>query len=66
MCDDSERHKLVSRYCKEDEVLNRNQVFLVFKAQFLAKQKQIDSNGQNIKMLGKIDSLLDCYTDILY
>lgn len=33
------------RFCKEDEVAKKNQIFLIFKGAFLAKMKQIDQNG---------------------
>lgn len=54
------------RYCKEDEVIEKNQIFLIFKGAFLAKMKQIDSNGQNQTMLTKISSWVDDNWEQMY
>lgn len=67
MCSEKQKvNRLYVRYCKEDEVVEKNQIFLIFKGAFLAKLKQIDSNGQNINVMQKIDSWLDNYVDELY
>ena len=42
---EQKKFRMFLRYCKEDEVMKKNHVFLVFKGAFLAKLKQIDSNG---------------------
>jgi len=54
------------RFCKEDEVIEKNQIFLIFKGAFLAKMKQIDSNGQNQIMLTKISSWVDDNWEQMY
>ena len=33
------KKKMYLRYCKEDEVVEKNRVFLIFKGAFLAKMK---------------------------
>ena len=67
MCPEkSKNNKLFIRYYKEDEVVEKNQIFLVFKGAFLAKLKQIDSNGQNINFMQKLDKWLDAYVDEHY
>ena len=33
------KQKMFLRFCKEDEVVNKNQIFLIFKGSFLAKMK---------------------------
>ena len=40
-----QRQRLLVRYCKEDEVVEKNQIFLLFKSKFLAKIKNINQNG---------------------
>lgn len=60
------RYKMFLRYCKEDEIVEKNHIFLVFKGAFLAKLKQLDSNGQNINVMQKIDVWLDDYVDEFY
>ena len=54
------------RFCKEDEVVEKNQIFLIFKGAFLAKMKQIDANGQNQNVLTKINSWIDDNWEQMY
>lgn len=61
-----QRQKLLTRYCKEQEVVEKNQVFLVFKGQFLAKLKNISSNGQCMRVQGKVDSWIEQNWEELY
>ena len=56
---DSKKPKLFVRFCKEDEVVSKNQIFLVFKGAFLAKMKQIDQNGQSIQIQHDIYNWVD-------
>ena len=54
-----QRQRLLTRYCKEEEVVEKNQVFLIFKGQFLAKLKNINQNGQCMRIQGRIDSWIE-------
>lgn len=57
------KYRMFLRYCKEDEVVEKNHIFLVFKGAFLAKLKQLDSNGQNINVMRKLDHWLEEYAN---
>ena len=39
MLNDFKKSKMFLRYCKEDEVYEKNHIFLVFKGAFLSKLK---------------------------
>lgn len=54
------------RYCKEEEVIQKNQIFLMFKGTFLAKLKMIESNSQNMVLTGKLQSWIDQNFEKLY
>lgn len=54
------------RFCKEDEVAKKNQIFLIFKGAFLAKMKQIDQNGQSLNIQNKVYNWVDENYEKLY
>lgn len=66
MINEAKKYRMYLRYCKEDEVVAKNHIFLVFKGAFLGKLKQLDSNGQNINVMQKLDNWLDTYVDEQY
>ena len=55
-----------ARYCKEEEVFEKNQMFLNFKGQFYAKLKQIESNGHNLVVQEMVDNWIEGNCDSMY
>ena len=51
--DFTSKHMML-RFIQEDEVTQKNQIFLVFKAQFLAKIKQLEANKHCLQTQRKI------------
>ena len=64
--DEFKKKKLFARFCKENEVLEKNQIFLNFKGKFLAQMKQIEQNGQKIKVQKKLEKWIEDNQDEMY
>lgn len=62
----SDNAKIIVRYCKEDEVLQKNRIFLMFKSQFLAKMQHINSNGHNMQLFRRISIWIENNWEELY
>ena len=58
--------QLFVRYCKEEEVMEKNRIFLLFKSQFLAKMQHINSNGHNLLLFKKINVWIEDNWEDLY
>lgn len=55
-----------ARYCKEEEVFEKNQMFLNFKGQFYAKLKQIETNGQSLIIQEMVDNWIEENIETMY
>ena len=54
------------KFCKDEDVTLKNQVFLIFKAAFLAKIKSNYANGLSQVTQGRIQGWIDDNIDDLY
>ena len=53
------------RYCKEEDIIKKQFMFLKFKGCFLARHKQLQENGSYIQLMDKIHSWIDSNIDNL-